>query len=290
MDILNNGTIKAAISAKGAELNSLMLDGIERIWQADPSIWNRHAPLLFPVIGRLCGQEYELDGEMISMPRHGFCRDRVFDVVEKDDLHVRYRTTDDEETRAVYPFSFTLEVEFALEGSTLVKRHFVTNRSDREMPFEVGGHEAYNTTLLPGETMADYSIQFEGMDHLEPYAMDESGMLDLPKGNLPLEKGCFHKRPMEVGLDTIVVDHLPVNKASLVSSKSGTHVTVEFDDFPYLGIWTMDKDVDTNYLCIEPWSSLPDARFVGRKLTDKAGICIAQPSETKELSYRMTFQ
>ncbi len=290
MDMLNNGILQAAISAKGAELNSLVLDGIERIWQADPAVWDRHAPMLFPVIGRLRGQVYELDGKQISMPRHGFCRDRVFEVVEADALHVRYRTTDDEETRAVYPFSFTFEVEFALEGNTLVKRHFITNRSDREMPFEVGGHEAYNTTLLPGETMRDYAIAFEGMDHLEPYAMDESGMLDLPKGFLPLEDGQLNKRPMEVGLDTVVVDQLPVRKASLVSRKSGPHVTVEFADFPYLGIWTMDQAEDTNYLCIEPWSSLPDAHFVGRKLTDKAGICIAQPGETKQLSYRMTFQ
>lgn len=290
MDYLQNGILSAAINPKGAELYSLQLDGIERIWQGDPAIWGRHAPLLFPLIGRLKNQQYELDGKMIQAPMHGFCRDRMFEVVEADDRHVRYRTQDDEETRAVYPFSFTLDVEFQLEENTLIKRHTVTNRSDREMPFELGGHDAYRTTLIPGETMADYAIAFEGLDHLEPFAMDESGTLDLPKGNIPLEGPLLTKLPQDVGLDTIVLENLPVRKVSLVSRKSPRKVTVEFEDFPYLGIWTAQKGVVTNYICIEPWSTLPDGHFMGRKLTDKPGIVVLAPGESKTLTFRSSFE
>lgn len=290
MDYLQNGILSAAINPKGAELYSLELDGVERIWQGDPAIWGRHAPLLFPFIGRLKDQQYELDGKMIQAPMHGFCRDRLFETVEADDLHVRYRTQDDEETRAVYPFSFTLEVEFILEENTLIKRHTVTNRSDREMPFELGGHDAYRTTLIPGETMADYAIAFEGVDHLEPFAMDETGTLDLPKGKIPLEGPLLTKLPQNVGLDTIVLEGLPVRKATLVSRKSPRKVTVEFEDFPYLGIWTAQKGVVTNYICIEPWSTLPDGHFMGRKLTDKPGIVVLAPGEQKTLTFRSSFE
>ncbi len=290
MDYLQNGILSAAINPKGAELYSLELDGIERIWQGDPAIWGRHAPLLFPFIGRLKNQQYELGGQMIKAPMHGFCRDRMFETVEADNLHVRYRTQDDEETRAVYPFSFTLEVEFILEENTLIKRHTVTNRSDREMPFELGGHDAYRTTLIPGETMGDYAIAFEGVDHLEPFAMDETGTLDLPKGHIPLEGPLLTKLPQDVGLDTIVLEGLPVRKATLVSRKSPRKVTVEFEDFPYLGIWTAQKGVVTNYICIEPWSTLPDGHFMGRKLTDKPGIVVLAPGEQKTLTFRSTFE
>ena len=290
MDYLQNGILSAAINPKGAELYSLELDGVERIWQGDPAIWGRHAPLLFPFIGRLKDQQYELDGKMIQAPMHGFCRDRMFETVEADDRHVRYRTQDDEETRSVYPFSFTLEVEFILEENTLIKRHTVTNRSDREMPFELGGHDAYRTTLIPGETMADYAIAFEGVDHLEPFAMDETGTLDLPKGHIPLEGPLLTKLPQDVGLDTIVLEGLPVRKATLVSRKSPRKVTVEFEDFPYLGIWTAQKGVVTNYICIEPWSTLPDGHFMGRKLTDKPGIVVLAPGEQKTLTFRSSFE
>lgn len=290
MDHLQNGILAAAINPKGAELYSLQLDGMERIWQGDPAIWGRHAPLLFPLIGRLQNQQYELDGQMIQAPMHGFCRDRMFETVEADDCHVRYRTQDDESTRAVYPFSFTLEVEFRLEENAIIKRHTVTNRSNREMPFELGGHDAYRTTLMPGETMADYAIAFEGVDHLEPFAMDETGTLDLPKGNIPLEGPLLTKLPQDVGLDTIVLEGLPVRKASLISRKSPRKVTVEFEDFPYLGIWTAQKGVVTNYICIEPWSTLPDGHFMGRKLTDKPGIVVLAPGESKTLSFRTFFE
>ena len=42
-------------------------------------------------------------------------------------------------------------------------------------------------------------------------------------------------------------------------------------------------------MCIEPWSTLPDATFVGRELKDKAGIRSLQPGTWEELSYTATF-
>lgn len=290
MDILQNGILTAGINPKGAELTGLEMDGIQRIWGGDPAIWPRHAPLLFPLIGRLRDQQYELDGRIISAPVHGFCRDRMFETVEKTGSRVRYRTQDDETTRAVYPFSFTLEVEFSLEGSTIIKSHTVTNRSGVDMPFELGGHDAYRTTLMPGETMRDYAVAFEGLDHLEPFTMDEKGILGLPGADIPLEDGVLSKLPEDVGLDTIILQNLPVRKVTLFSRKSSRRVTVEFGDFPYLGIWTAQKGVVTNYLCLEPWTALPDGHFMGRKLTDKPGIQILAPGESRTLTYRTTFE
>ena len=290
MAILTNGILTASISPKGAELQSLKLEGVERIWQADPAIWGRHAPLLFPLIGRLKNQQYEHKGRTINAPMHGFCRDRLFEVTEQTDTRIRFRTESDENTIAVYPFRFTLEVEFELAGNTLIKRHFVTNRSKEVMPFELGGHEAYATTLFPGEQMADYAIAFEGLVSLTPFAMDAQGIIGLPKKEIPLQEGLLWQLPRDVGLDTIILEDLPVRKASLVCPKNGSRVTVEFDDFPYLGIWTADKGVDSNYICIEPWSTLPDGHFMGRALTEKTGICLLQPDECKTLTYTMTFQ
>lgn len=289
MEILKNEFITARINPKGAELSSVMLDGVERMWQADPAIWGRHSPLLFPLIGRLKEQKYEYDGRVIDAPTHGFCRDRMFQVVEKTDTLVRFRTESDNGTMDVYPFSFTLEVEFELAGYSIIKRHKVTNCSPVEMPFEVGGHDAYRTTLCPGEAMSDYAIAFEGLEELHPYAMDEKGILGLPEMVIPLENGLLTKLPEQVGLDTIVLSDLPVRKATLVSRKTGTKVTVEFDDFPYLGIWTAQKGVETHYICIEPWSTLPDGHFMGRGLKDKTGICLLAPDETRTLTYTTTF-
>ena len=138
--------------------------------------------------------------------------------------------------------------------------------------------------------MGAYAIAFEGLDHLEPYGMDENGVLEERKGFIPLENGALTKLPEDVGLDTIVLGDLPVRRATLFSRKSARKVTVEFDDFPYLGIWTAQKGVPTNYICIEPWSTLPDGHFMGRRLTDKPGIVVLEPGESKTLTFRSTFE
>ena len=56
---LRNALLTVEIDDLGAQLCSVQnAQGTEYIWQADPAIWGRHAPLLFPVIGRLRDGQY----------------------------------------------------------------------------------------------------------------------------------------------------------------------------------------------------------------------------------------
>lgn len=89
---------------------------------------------------------------------------------------------------------------------------------------------------------------------------------------LQLENGRIALDPTTYHLDTVILDQPPQARAVLVDGQDRPRVTADFADFPYLGIWTQAKLFDTNYVCIEPWSTLPDATFVGRELKDKAGI------------------
>ena len=51
--------------------------GIERMWNADPKVWNRHSPLLFPFVGRVVGNVYRHEGVEYEMKtQHGFARDQ----------------------------------------------------------------------------------------------------------------------------------------------------------------------------------------------------------------------
>lgn len=287
---LENDALAVRISSVGAELQSVVRDGIERMWSGDPAVWGRRAPLLFPLIGRLRDGEYELGGRRIAAPTHGFCRDRAFAVSQESRTRVRFETASDEGTRGVYPFDFRLTVDFSLEGGTIVKTHTVVNTGDAPMPFELGGHEAYATCLLPGERMADYHVLFEGLDKIEMFGMDEAGILTLPKIAVPLEDGRLAKTPEQLGIDTIVLENVPGSTATLACSKNGHSVTVEFPDFPYLGLWTKAGQNDARYLCIEPWSALPDARFSPPELAEKPGVRTLEPGESATLAYRMTFR
>mgnify|MGYP005793623493 FL=1 len=67
-------------------------------------------------------------------------------------------------------------------------------------------------------------------------------------------------------------------------------MAVTAPDFPYLGIWTKAGQDDARYLCLEPWSALPDAHFSPRELAEKPGVRTLAPGERATLSYRMTFR
>lgn len=287
---LENSALTVRVSSVGAELQSVVCGGVERMWSGDPEVWGRRAPLLFPLIGRLRDGWYALDGKRVDAPTHGFCRDRAFDIERVSDTEVRFITTSDEETKAVYPFDFRLTVEFVLKGSTIVKTHVVENMGVAPMPFELGGHEAYAMRLLPGEHMADCFVWFEGLDELEMFGMDESGILTLPKTTVPLENGRLTKTSEQLGIDTIVLENVPGSVATLGCTKNAHEVKVEFLEFPYLGIWTKSSQDDARYLCIEPWSALPDAHFSPRELAEKPGVRTLAPGERTTLTYRMTFR
>ena len=47
---IENEVLKVEIADLGAELSSVYdkENQLERVWRADPAVWNRHAPVLFP--------------------------------------------------------------------------------------------------------------------------------------------------------------------------------------------------------------------------------------------------
>ena len=288
---LKNSSLTVTIEDRGAQLTSVKApDGTEYIWQADPAVWGRHSPNLFPVIGRLHDDRYTLAGKPHTMPMHGFCRDAVFTVSGQTDTAAAFTYTQNEDTLALWPFPFVLTIAYTLEGNALKKTVTVENPGGDTMFYEYGGHDGYNAPLCPGETMADYAIVLEGLTSITPYGMTpEEGMLTPKAAPIPLEKGRIHLKPYHYGLDTLVLDTFSTKRAMLVDQAGRARVTVDFSDFPYLALWTQARDTDTNYVCIEPWTTLPDCTFVGRGLEDKAGICTLAPGGSATHTYTTTF-
>ena len=64
MHILENEVLSLAFADKGAELSQVWdkETGCERLWSADPAVWNRHAPILFPFVGKVVDGKYRLKG------------------------------------------------------------------------------------------------------------------------------------------------------------------------------------------------------------------------------------
>ncbi len=283
---IGNGTLTVAIEDAGAQLASVRdAAGREYLWQGDPEIWPRRAPLLFPTVGRLKDGAYLLSGERYKIPTHGFCRSAPFAVTGRGEAWASFRFCDTEETRGAYPFSFALTVTYALEGKCIVKTHCVENRTDRPMPYELGGHDGWRIVPEEDGRMDECGIRFPGVDAVTPYGMDAQNMVTPKDKTFALRGGRMPLKPSAYGLDTIILDEFKERKAELLNRENRPVVSVAFDDFPYLGVWTAARDFDTNYVCIEPWTTLPDAVFAGRELTEKPGVRVLPPLGSETLRY-----
>ena len=150
--VLENSALRVTVSDAGAELVSVLdkASGSERIWTADPSVWNRHAPILFPFVGRVAESRYRIGtAEYPMKTQHGFARDLVFALESTGSASVTHLLESCPETKAIYPYDFRLSVTHALDEADPRLLHIrwqVENRSQEEMRFSIGGHPAF---LLP---------------------------------------------------------------------------------------------------------------------------------------------
>ena len=72
---IHNEFLTLTVDTHGAEAVSLKnAAGEEMLWQADPAVWKRHAPILFPWTGKLTGGAFTHKGKTYPGGQHGFAR------------------------------------------------------------------------------------------------------------------------------------------------------------------------------------------------------------------------
>src|ERR1700754_4213486 len=152
--------IAATIKADGAELCSLKnAEGHELLWQAGPQ-WPRHAPTLFPIVGRLKGDALRHRGKIYPMTQHGFARDQRFEWADRNETSCTLVLSDNAQTRAHYPFGFRLAITFAIAGAGREVTLEVTNTGGEMLPASLGAHPAFNWPLLPEFGKEAYTLTF----------------------------------------------------------------------------------------------------------------------------------
>lgn len=278
---ISNYKLSVEISTLGAEIMRVTgCDGTEYIWDGNPDVWSSRALILFPICGGLKDNKYSLDGRFYSLAKHGFVRNSEFKIEEHSDTSVTFCLSDNEETRKAYPFSFDFRVEFSLEGETLTAVYSVFNKSDNKMYFSVGAHEGY---ACP-EGIEEYKIIFEKSEELRAYILDGSLLSDK---YVVVSKG---KREFPLLYDYFAVDALifkDIESKKVTLAGGGKEITVEFDGFDNLLLWTKP---DAGYICIEPWTGVPDVVGSGFELSEKEGITELSSGDTYNITHKMTFK
>ncbi len=278
---LKSEKLTVTINSAGAEICSIKnSDGIEFIWGGDPAIWGRHAPVLFPIVGRLKTGSYVFNQQSYQLGQHGFARDMAFLLDSSNESECTFSLSSNEDTKRTFPFDFHLKVKYHLSNARLLVNYEINNPSDETMYFSIGAHPGFNCPLLAGERFEDYYLEFDKDElmrtKLTGGLRDGTEKLLLADKKLYLTKALFDN-------DALVFEGGQIEKVTLRSEKSPWAVILESRGWPYFGIWT--KKGSTAFICLEPWHGITDSVFSSEDLEQKTGIMPLKPASTFSCDY-----
>ena len=281
--IIRSDGIAATIKAAGAELCSLKnADGLELLWQAGPE-WPRHAPLLFPIVGRLKNDELRHKGKTYPMTQHGFARDQRFEWVSREAASCKLALADNDATRARYPFAFRLEVTYAVAGADLEVTFEITNPGEETLPASLGGHPAFNWPLLPALAKEAYTLTFSN-DEPAPIRRLESGLMRPDPQPSPVRGRTLALSERLFDDDAVILDQLASTSVRYAADR-GPSIEISWNGFRELGIWSKPRGAP--FLCIEPWHGFASPVDFDGEFTGKPGLMQIAPGASRSLSYRI---
>ena len=287
---IENEFLKATVSTHGGELVSVVdkATGTEMLWQADPAVWARHAPILFPHCGKVRGGAFTHDGGTYQSGQHGFARDMDHTLENAAAGRVTLCLEANALTMEKFPFAFKMLTTYALDGRTVTHTVEIFNDDDDVMPFGLGFHPAFVCPFDAQHSAGDYEFRFNSPQTPVVIATDpRTGLVTGRRYEyfqnqeaVPLTTHLFDN-------DSICFSQLTAKTLSIVERETGRRVTVNIEAFPYVLIWS--KPGDVKFVCIEPWHSLPDAEDAPEAWTEKPQLMRLAPGETWSAVLAMTF-
>lgn len=292
MHVLENEFLKVSVADEGAELSSVIdkESGLERMHDANPKIWNRHAPILFPFVGKVVGGTYRIDDKEYTMKtQHGFARDMTFEFVEADADHVVHRLLANDDTRKIYPYEFELLVTHKLdkENPRLLNVTWeVKNNGNEKMHYFIGGHPAFTTVETDEKAKEEYYLEFVGCDSIEYFGVNNESGFAMPHETktVALENG-FLKFNEDV-YATLIFDDFKFDKVRFCRPDKTPYVTMECSEFASYGIWAKRTG---NFICLEPWAGRTDDHGFTGTIDEKFGVNTVEAGECGKIQHSIEF-
>lgn len=283
--LISSGELVASISPLGAELVELhdQRSQWNYIWEGKQEVWGRHAPVLFPFVGKLASNQYLVSGRTYPMGQHGFARDRQFEVMELYTDLARFMLESDDVSLAVYPYQFRLFITHQLVGRVLITTYEVVNTGESAMYFSIGAHLGFR---LPEGGFDGLEIHFESEENLERHLLKD-GLLNGETEGMGNGIKSLKLTPEMFAKDALVWKNLNSRSLDLVKRNTNWRIQMTFSDFPYFGVWT--KPGNQEFICLEPWHGIADTVGFEGNLDQKEGIITLAPGESKSLSFSTGF-
>jgi galactose mutarotase-like enzyme len=282
---LSSAELSAQINPLGAQL-SVLCDGNGRdlLWNGDPAVWAGRAPILFPIVGTLASGRYRLGSTSYQLPRHGFARGKLFEVLEAGSTRAVFRLQADTQTLQVYPFHFQLDVSFALAGATLSVISSVRNVGNEPMSASIGYHPAFRWPLPYGAPRNAHFLEFAHEEGPSIRRLDAAGLLSSVRHPTPaagrrlvLDDALFRD-------DVVIFDEIRSRSVSY-GADTGPRIRVSYPDAGYLGLWTRPG---AGFICVEPWQGIADEAGFAGEFTEKLGAFTLPPAASRSLTMEIS--
>ncbi len=282
MFVIENDKVKVTLEELGAVVLSIVNkeDGSEHFWQWDPEIWPRRTAVCFPICGTLLDSEYVYEGNRYSLPMHGFLRETLGKLTVAAADHAYLSFSDTADTRANYPFAFSVVVDYRLEGCSLIITYKVKNTGSVVMPYSMGAHYTY---ALPAE-LKDCGYLFSAPQNAKSYTQNGciTGVEDVSlfEGNeLPMDH-LFEVSAKIYKVSDLETDYIAIGSSGKVFTK------VEFSGFRNVVLW--GKGNNSPFACIEPWDGIGDCFDHSKNILEKRDISLLEPSCEKTYTQKVT--
>jgi galactose mutarotase-like enzyme len=292
MIVIENDWLKVGIEGKGAEVRKVehKKNELDYMWTGDSAYWGRVSPVLFPIVGRLKGDQYQIDGQTYEMSQHGFLRDVEFNIDDHTTEQVSFVFESAGRFLDVYPYEFKATIYYILNKDSLIVRWKIENDSKEEMYFSIGAHPAFRILLLENETIEDYRLELTPATNKTVLNYELKDSLIHEKGtandiaSIALTASLFKN-------DAVIYSN--IDNIILASNKSSHEVEVSFNGFPFVGIWSKYIETDGTmapFVCIEPWYGIADTHDTSGNMKEKFGVNKLEVGKTFQAEYEMKFK
>lgn len=287
---LKNESLTVEFNTFGGEITSIRdEEGREYLWQGDKRYWKGQAPVIFPIVGSLRNKKATIGGDKTCvLERHGLARHMEFDRENDTEDSITFSVRSDELTRERYPYDFQLLIRYVLEENRLTTVYTVVNPNTEPMPFQIGGHPAFNCPLTDREVFSDYLLEFEQPETADCPQLDmETGLVNIDdRVNLLKNSKTLQMDHSLFKADALIFDQLQSKRVKLYNPQSGRGVEMEFADFRNLLVWSSANNGP--FVALEPWTGLATCSDEDDIFEKKRGVVLLAPNDSKTFAFTVS--
>ena len=272
-----SGGLSARVARRGAEMVELRDEaGRDLLWDGDPAFWAGHAPILFPIVGRLKDDRLTVDGVAHPMRQHGIARLSAFELVSHEASACLFRLTSDDETLRAYPYAFALDLAYRIEGAALHVEAAVRNTGERAMPASFGFHPAFRWPLPYGADRGSHEVLFERPEP-GPIRRVAGGLLTPDSHPTPVDGRRLPLSDALFDADALILLD-PASRSVRFGPAGGRALRIDFPLMPQLGLWSKPG---AGFLCIEPWCGYASPDGFEGEFAEKPGLVTIEPGAAR---------